>query len=394
MSPLDEIDTEVVPSSAAVARRVGRIHKDRPPVLTILAKRTYSMDGDRFTAADEPEPIVEEAVYVKQEATGFKVLKRAPEDAPDRDGCDLVVLATARAASPVQRRAVTLGLPDGTERRLAVTGDRHVILAGEGFAFSDPDPWEEMPLDWDRAYGGIDFGIRAEADWPREDILRAAELPPGSYPRNDVGKGFALAGSEMPLEQRLLPNVEDPADLLTSQRLVCPGMNCWHLQPRPAGFGLMDSHWFPRSLHYGVVAGRWPDLGAGVLPEEELGILPQGLLVHQRDNLEEVILSPGFYNLAAPGLTLPGLAGTERLMLRGLESDTSELLLDLPGGTPGVSIAAGNQTVQLSSRLFQVLLDLDKGVLTMLWGAQTPLEQPMMASLKPEDLEDLPVTVS
>ena len=39
-----------------------------------------------------------------------------------------------------------------------------------------------------------------------------------------------------------LPNLEDPKDRITAERLVHPGHEAWEKQPMPAGFG-----WFPKA---------------------------------------------------------------------------------------------------------------------------------------------------
>jgi len=373
-----------------VERCIGRIDPARPMLLAILMKRTFTVRGSQAIPAEAAEPFVVEEQTVPA-STGAELLRRSPEIVPDRDHCDLLVLATARSAVATTRAEVTLQAP-GIARTLVVQGDRTAERTGSNWRFSPPAPWTEMSLGWDRAYGGIDVGVRPDPARPG-DMMRAAMIHPGAYPRNDVGRGFSLAESTLSSDGMPLPNVELPDDLLTSGRFQCERRERWHLQPRPAGFGPVPAHWFPRSLHMGTVAGVWPDPSTA-LAEESSGLLPPGFLAHQRAaSPDELTISPGFFQVSAPGLFLPRPRGDERIVLQGID-DGRELALDLPGGCPRIALSAPGRTLPLEPRLFQVLWDVDPGVCTMLWGAGIRVDHPALVSVPEEALMELPVSVT
>ncbi|HVY47960.1 MAG TPA: DUF2169 domain-containing protein [Minicystis sp.] len=109
---------------------------------------------------------------------------------------------------------VTIGTVDKT---LYVVGDRHWVRG----APSEPVPFTEMPVTWERAFGG------------------------DGYAPNPLGKGYLPRG-EKP-ERRPLPNVEDPKRLLRSPDETLP----------PAGFGGYDFTWPQRQSKVGTYDAAW-----------------------------------------------------------------------------------------------------------------------------------------
>jgi len=258
---------------------------------------------------------------------------------------------------------------------------------------SPPQPWEQMPLTWDRAYGGVDPSVSPDSFDNAMDLLSASVIDPGAYPRNDLGRGYRVARRSASSEDSIrLPNLELPDDQITVDRLECRQSSAWHRQPRPAGFGFVLPHWFPRSLHVGVIAGPWPDLGAGPLPEEVLGLLPSGFLDAQRAQKEELSVSPGFLQVSAPGMAFPDLTGVESMALEGLDGNR-HLELTLPGGRPAAALQLAKGRLDLAARLLQIVLEVDSAVLTMLWSASVALDDPHVVGIPSAELLALPVAV-
>jgi hypothetical protein len=123
-------------------------------------------------------------------------------------------------------------------KRVRVFGDRVWRL---GMSMSRPEPFDTMPLVWERAYGGVDESrekVRAE-------------------PRNPVGQGFHPPDDEEETEF-WLPNLEDPSQLISSRR---------H-SPEPACFAPIAPHWEPRASHAGTYDERWQQERAPYLPDD------------------------------------------------------------------------------------------------------------------------------
>lgn len=373
-----------------VERCIGRIDPSRPLLFTVLAKRTFEIRGQLPVPDEEQEPFCTQEEGISADDFGNCPLRRAPEITPDRDLCDIVVLATARRSSPVTTVDLlfsTLGIA----RRIRVMGDRFVQGAPGKWRFTPPEPWQEMSLGWDRAYGGIDRGVLPNPE-RKEGVRRALLCHPGAYPRNDIGRGFSLKGSLLPSDGMPLPNLEDAKDFLTPERFECPGPEYWHLQPIPVGLGYVPAHWFPRSVCMGVVAGEWPRCDGRAIREEEIGSLPQGFVQAQREaGVEDATISPLFFQVSAPGMRTR-LGGDERLALQGLEGN-SAMVLDLPEGAPKIAVEGPRGSVHLVPKLFQLLWDIDEKRLAMVWGASAPLAGDALKGLSEKDLMELPVRV-
>src|SRR5260370_42246032 len=97
-------------------------------------------------------------------------------------------------------------------KTLRVTGDRVCKVGALTISNTAPEPFERMPLTYERAYGGRD----ETADDPKKHSWEV---------RNPVGVGFAVRSSN--LADKPLPNVEEPGRLLS----------------RPAGVGPIAAHW-------------------------------------------------------------------------------------------------------------------------------------------------------
>lgn len=115
------------------------------------------------------------------------------------------------------RARVSIGRVDKT---LLVVGDRE----WRDGAMTSPCPFTEMPVTWERAFGGAGF-----AD-------------------NPVGRGFAPVGcaAMMPGAHKL-PNVEDPRSPVRDR----------NDRPRPAGFGPLDFTWPQRFSKLGTHDQNW-----------------------------------------------------------------------------------------------------------------------------------------
>jgi uncharacterized protein YjbI with pentapeptide repeats len=118
-------------------------------------------------------------------------------------------------ARPVCAPRVAVGTVD---KSLYVVGDRF----WKGSAASDPRPFDEMPITYERAFGGE------------------------GYAPNPVGKGFLPTRTEHG-EVHFLPNVEHPKHLLRSPSD----------RPQPAGFGAYDFTWPQRFSKVGTYDAAW-----------------------------------------------------------------------------------------------------------------------------------------
>ncbi|MDI3337548.1 DUF2169 domain-containing protein [Defluviimonas aestuarii] len=140
--------------------------------------------------------------------------------APEKPGCEVIVLGAAHAPGGKPAERVDVGLQAGPVRKvLTVTGDRATIAGGE----SAPVPFRTMPIVWERSFGG--------------------SLEDGDCePRNPVGIGWKGARSADPRVRTDLANIAYKGDARAT---------------RPAGFGPVGRGWQPRLALAGTYDAAW-----------------------------------------------------------------------------------------------------------------------------------------
>jgi hypothetical protein len=154
-------------------------------------------------------------------------------------GTDVLLIGSAWAPGkrPVTRMQVAMTVAD-RHKTIQVTGDR-VWRDGRP---SSPQPFESMPLVWERAFGG----------WHRRGDQVLAEE------RNPVGSGFAGERSPSEMEGRAVPNLEDPAAPLQKLGQVSV----------PACMAPIAPSWLPRRAYAGTYDERWHRARAPYLPDD------------------------------------------------------------------------------------------------------------------------------
>jgi hypothetical protein len=326
-------------------------------VFSVLVKRSYRIVNRQIAArgeADLPFRLVDE-IYDNGDPESSPV-KHESELAPYKAAGDVVVIGKAYAANgaPTQRMAVSVTV-GGREKSLVITGNRQCHHREDlPPIFSEPRQFVEMEIRYDRAYGGRDE--------------RSVPGLAFQYPRNFLGRGVALRNVREAIDGMPLPNIEDPNDLLTPERVVIDDPARWHLQPLPQGLGWRHRAWYPRC----ALLGSYPPfLAVGtVTAEERMGLLQRNQIALAKQSR----LAPfdaGFNNGASLGMIFAGLRGDERVTLRGLTRDG---LLDfrLPGDVPEIGLDFGDGLEQLQTRVHTVSIRPDDLAMDIVWrGART-----------------------
>ena len=328
-------------------------------VFSVIVKRTYRFTADGATArceSDQPLRLIDE--YWDGGDPEWSTVQHESELAPYKAVTDVVVIGSAHAPGGVPTERMMVGVRvGGVEKLLVVTGDRRCVYRdGAPPAFTDPTPFSTMEIRYDRAYGG-------------QDEQSIAEIP-FSYPRNPMGKGVALRNVREAVDGLALPNVEDPQDLLTPERLLIHEPERWHLQPLPQGLGWRQRAWYPRS----ALLGSYPpflDVGT-VTAEEAMGMLPSDhVALAKQSRLKPFVAH--FNNGASFGLMFPDLRGDEPVALGGLSVD-GLLQFRLPGETPDVLLDIGLGPQQPAPRLHTVSIRPDDREVDLVWRASVPYE--------------------
>jgi hypothetical protein len=275
--------------------------------------------------------------------------------APYKLATDVVLVGKAYAPEGRPVPAMDIGLTvSGRTKTIRVIGDRRCVYRPDRTpVFTDPEPFTEMEIRYERAYGG-------------EDLL-STPLTPFYYPRNHRGTGVALQNSREVVDGLRLPNLEDPLDPISPDNVVIGSADRWNDQPLPQGLGWFQKTWYPRCSFVGSVPGLMdPDT---VLKEEKLGLVPKGQLALARQ-FKLPSFDVRFNNGASIGLALPYLAGDEAISLSGLTPEGA-LSYSLPAERPTIALDLGSGANVLQAVLHTVCMRMDAMEVDLVWrGAQ------------------------
>jgi hypothetical protein len=187
-----------------------------------------------------------------------------------------------------------------------------------------------------------------------------------------LGKGFAIRNAPEVLEGLLLPNIEDPTDLLAPERLCCGHFIHMDELPGPAGFGWTMKIWRPRLLLAGVMP-------ADVAVARELRDVHRlAVPASQRALYDQTELPPmdfRFFNGASNGLVRPYLRGDEVIRTKHLALD-GRLDFVLPGDQPHIAIDIGAGSISPVVRLHTVMIRPDEGEVDLVWRGAIPYAGP------------------
>jgi hypothetical protein len=255
---------------------------------------------------------------------------RVPSDVSlSKQGTDVLVLGSAWAPGGKPTWQSDVSVRVGPVAKTArIFGDRVWDAGPTGAAVSWVAPFDRMPLVWERAFGGTDLTEQGPiADW-----------------RNPVGKGFRASGSLNALAGAALPNIEDPAALISSPRDT----------RAPTGFGPIAAHWEPRRSFAGTYDESWQRTRAPYLPHD---------------------FDARFLQLAPPGLVVAGhLRGGELVDIRGATPD-GVLQCALPGFQLGVTYRLDEGSRQRAAVLDTVIIETDVQRLVMVWRTALPCDK-------------------
>lgn len=206
--------------------------KDANKIWIVVVKATFDIRPDGSTRlSDQQVPVHRMGQYHGK--PGESSLAHEADLLWLKPGTDVLVNGSAWPARGRMATSLDVELQAGPVRKtLRVTGDREWRRGIAGATLSEPEPFEHMPIVYERAFGGWD---RSSAD-PADHRLEA---------RNPVGTGFLHRG-EGAIGTRL-PNVEHPGQLMSG----------WKDKPEPAGLNAVDCAWTPRRELAGTYDDAW-----------------------------------------------------------------------------------------------------------------------------------------
>ena len=288
-----------------------------------VVKATYAI-GSSLELDDQQLPI-----YFKDEFYGDPLCSsvKFPSDTSlMKPGTDVLLHgnAWAPAGQPVTESRVRLKV-GSIDKTVIVTGDRFWETGVVGTSMSAPEPFETIPLMWERSFGGSD----SELNNPDRHA---------GIPENPVGVGFRMSNGTIELDGMKLPNLE----------LETARVQSWKDRPAPGGFAALAPNYEPRLSFAGTYDDQWQ--------KERLPYLP-------------IDFNPLFFQCAPEGqVTSEFLRGDEIVSVSGA-SQIGRLEFQLPGVVPQISYTVGNQPQPQPVQLDTLLIEPDENRVSLVWRA-------------------------
>lgn len=295
--------------------------------LLVIVKAVFSVAEDATLKPLEEPPPLRAADTFFDEVGGSSILWET-EMIPAKASTDVVLLGTAQTKDQRLVPQLNVSLKIGElSKTVTVFGDRvwedHLTGAKPG----PITPFREMPLVYERAFGGRDQSTENRKYWEAEQ-------------RNPVGVGFRAKHSAAPIDGAPLPNLEDPGALIRHAGD----------RPPPAGFGTIARDWLPRLSLAGTYDEDWQTSRAPLLPED---------------------FDPRFHNSAHPDLIAPGyLRGDEAVSVHNVLPSGRPWSFQLPGVTPVGKVQIGGADTPCPLQLDTVVLDADEQQVTQIWRGE------------------------
>jgi hypothetical protein len=328
-------------------------------VLAIIVKRTYAITDDGTCRRAELDRKVMAADKHYDDPMNTSV-EFAADFIPFKIATDVAVNAVAYVPGGTPARELVASVVIGAARKdVRVIGDRTAIYQPGGVpAFTEPLPFVSMPMRYERAYGGVD--------------IASDPTMPAAYARNHLGRGYIIRNAPEVVDGLELPNIEDPADALTPERLCSEHFMHWERQPRPAGIGWTCRNWRPRAMYAGVMpADR-------ALEAQLFAMFAKVIPSAQRALFEQTRLPPmdfRFFNGASDGLVRPFLSGAEPIRLINLTRD-GDVAFTLPGERPTIALDIGDGAQSAEVVLHTVMIHAERREVDLVWRAAFPYRGP------------------
>ncbi len=293
-------------------------------------KATFQLSATGIVPAAQQMPLIATDVYWGEPDKSS--LRAAAELTLPKTATDILLQGYA-VAPRENTRVAEVSLKVGSlSKTLRVFGDRRWQKTDFGWEATSPEVWEQTPLRWELAFGGVAPPVDGE--------------PPEFESRNPVGRGFN-GRDERYWEGLPLPNIEDPAQLMRhpSDR------------PSPAGCAPIAPSWSPRREYAGTYDEAWQARRAPYLPLD---------------------FDDRFLQVAPMGLIAPGyLSGGEAVEVAGC-SVGGPLRFILPACTWLMVFDFDGQQRRETPKLETVSIEPNSGRVQMLWRAGIRVDKQLL----------------
>ena len=294
--------------------------------LYLIVKASFKI-GKQWVLAEEQTPPTKADEYWGEPDDSS--IKYASDFHTGKPATDIVMVGNALSqdAQPVSQLDVNLSVGQ-VSKTVRVFGDR---VWNEG-RITAPKPFHTMPLIYEKAYGGKYY---------QDEQLHSIEE------KNPVGCGYPGKRSVSEMNGLLLPNLEDPKDLI----------NQYTDQPQPACFAFSAAGWQPRLSYAGTYDEAWETQRAPYLPND---------------------FDSRFLNMAHENLIYPGyLQGGEAVNISNMHA-AGNMQFNLPLINLVSQVKVLDKLESPKFKLETLLLEPNQLQLSMVWRAALPCDKKLM----------------
>jgi hypothetical protein len=325
---------ELVNATRMVAGYTMGMEPSGRELLVVVVKGTFALpaaQGDLLRLHEQQAPLVMSDEFFGE--PGVSAPKYEAEYAPRKQRCDVLLNASAYAPGGQPADRVTVGVRIGNwSKSFNVVGDR-VWETGAGMGLGPITPFAQMPITYDRAFGGLD---NCSSD-PAEH---------GAYPRNPIGRGFHRQMRKEWIHGTPAPNTEE----LGNPVKWVDGTY------KPMSLGVIGRQWEPRFKYAGTYDQRWLD--------EDFPFLPPDF-------------DEQYYQAAPLDQQLSKPVGEQVVTLLNLTADGRRDFVLPHFEAPVYVIPKRGDREEYVAPLDTILIEPDVGRITLCWRIARPLKKDM-----------------
>ena len=294
--------------------------------LYVMVRATFNI-GKQWTLADkQPAPAMADEYWTEP---GKSSIKYGSESHLGKASSDIIMLGHACSPNNQDVQQLDVGLSVGqVNKTVRIFGDRQ----WQDGVITKPKPFKTMAMIYEKAFGGATFV---------DGVLAAVEE------RNPLGRGFAGQRKTKDMNGVPLPNLEDPANLISSTEQ----------RPTPACFAVSAPHWQPRAAYAGTYDEVWQTTRAPYVPED---------------------FDKRFFNMAHPDLVYPGfLQGGEPVEISNMHP-RGALKFALPQVRLSTTVNMAGEALRPGFNLETIILEPNELRLSMVWRAAVACDKKML----------------
>jgi hypothetical protein len=299
--------------------------------LVVAVKGTFTLPprGEEPKLAEEQVPLTDADKFTGE--PGLSAVTAECDWAPHKPRCDILLNGSAYASGGKPAQRVQVGIKVGAWQKLfMVVGDRN-WRGGPVPRAGAPEPFEVMPISYDRAFGGVD-------NFHPDPAQHRTYLP------NPVGRGYHRLLEPYLVDNAPLPNTEE-----NNAPVTTPNGDY-----RPMSFGAIGRNFLARYPLAGTYDQNWQDNVFPFLPAD---------------------FNPAYFQAAPVDQQVDKVVGGEPVILLNLTPD-GRRDFHLPMIEVPVTFSRrDSDRLETTCTIDTVIIEPDAGRFSLVWRTSLPLKR-------------------